>query len=157
MKTLQLDLNKRLLIVEIDMAEFVASMLIGNFFPNYQLEFICKGPDLTDDIAKGFTHSMNFGTDENPDIGYLHSIKSNYWCESALESFISAIESNNYHWGENPVKEVKEDDYYFEEDHGEFGKEKLWDGGAYQQDLKEWLESESRTFNPEKTIIFEIL
>ncbi|MCE4064329.1 hypothetical protein LXM63_04430 [Chryseobacterium gleum] len=154
MKQLEITTNKRLLIVEMTGELDTVNVFSWN---NKHVEKICKGSDLTDDIAKGFTHSMNFGTDENPDIGYHHSIKDNYWCESALESFTSVIESKGFHWGENPVKEVKEEDYYFEEDHGEFGKERLWDGGAYQQDLKVWQESESRTFKPSKCIIFEIL
>ncbi len=109
--------------------------------PDGDYKLICKGPELTEDIAKGLVHSMNFGTDENPDIGYHHSIKDNYWGSTALESFISVIESKGYHWGDNPVK-FNDDEVDFEKRH----KNRI-----------EWEQAESRTFNPEKSIIFEIV
>ncbi|QWT88130.1 hypothetical protein KBP46_10010 [Chryseobacterium sp. PCH239] len=153
MKQLEIKTNKRLLIVEFDDMDHLENVLscdkqgirvcTDNDEPT---KFICKGSDLTEDIANGFTHSMNFGTDENPDIGYHHSIKDNYCCGSALESFISAIQSKNYHWGENPVS---------------LEREKIYRnmGDTFKADgiLKAWRESESRTFNPSKCIIFEII
>ena len=101
MKQLELTTNKRLIIVEYDTeAECAIEWALVHAFKNakvhkhgYTLIPICKGSDLNEDIAKGLVHSMNFGTDENPDIGYHDSIKDNYWGESALQSFISAIES----------------------------------------------------------------
>lgn len=148
MKQLEIKTNKRLLIVEFDDMDHLENVLSCNkqgirFCTDNDepTKFISKGSDLTEDIAKGFTHSMNFGTDENPDIGYHHAIKDNYWCESAIESFISAIQSKNYHWGENPVK---------------FNENEInWEKG-YKNRI-DWERAESRTFNPSKCIIVEIV
>ena len=96
MKQLEITTNKRLLVAEyenFDDSQLDEKHKITLFLNGNVLKFICKGSDLTEDIAKGLVHSMNFGTDENPDIGYHDSIKDNYWGESALQSFISAIES----------------------------------------------------------------
>ncbi|WNI34739.1 hypothetical protein [Chryseobacterium sp. SG20098] len=89
MKQLEIKTNKRLLIVETDMAEFVASLLIGDFFPKYELEFICKGSDLTEDIAKGFLHqSIHTGLFAH----YVKDIPVNTYCyKTALEAFGAVI------------------------------------------------------------------
>ncbi|MEA1848975.1 hypothetical protein U9K52_08645 [Chryseobacterium sp. MHB01] len=67
-------------------------------------------------------------------------------CPSALESFISSVEAKGYYWAENP-----------------FGKEEpeIIEGlGVGTIDLlvenENWKQAESRTFNPGKTLIFEI-
>ncbi|WP_343680021.1 hypothetical protein [Chryseobacterium arthrosphaerae] len=164
MKQLEITTNKRLLIVELPNNDCEYGGLLKNrnlyFFTEkmsseedypvcyplpYDCEFICKGSDLTEDIAKGFTHNINFGTDENPDIGYHHAIKDNYWCESALQALISTIEAKGYHWGENPHK--KELDRCNE----------YTDMFTIAKISRNFEEAESRTFNPEKCIIFEIL
>ncbi|MDQ1859286.1 hypothetical protein [Chryseobacterium sp. WLY505] len=158
MKQLEIKTNKRLLIVKGEFPESNVSYTIE--FNGESWKPICKGSDLTEDIAKGFTHSMNFGTDENPDIGYHNSIKDNYWGKSALESFISAIESKNYHWGENPVKEPRMSDYgWYASGHPEEDGGWMYEEGEnkYYESLKLFEEAQSRTFNPSKCIIFEIL
>ncbi|MEE6130250.1 hypothetical protein V2E39_22820 [Chryseobacterium arthrosphaerae] len=101
MKQLEIKTNKRLLIVEIEMAEIVASMLIGDFFPNYQLEFICKGADLTEEVAEDLVETLWKGfknyNEKEPVGNYQRFVVKN-----ALESFISAIESKGWYW-ENPL------------------------------------------------------
>lgn len=144
MKQLTLELKERILIVEIEKEELVASMLVNDFFPNLKLEIVCEGSELTEEIAEGLAHSMNFGTEKYPDIGYLHSIKDNYWAKTALESFISGIEKHGYYWGENPIEEP-------------IMHQLLGADENPNSEEKEWKEAESKTFNPEKTIIFEIL
>lgn len=148
MKQLQLDLNKRLLIVE---GENANEFCIMKNIPAGTYEIICKGSEITEGI---FSIILDFDSIGN---NYVDYKKGGRRFSLGINSFISAIESKGWFWRENPVKEVKEDHYYFEEDHGEFGKEKLWDGGAYQEDLKVWQEAESRTFNPSKCLIFEIV
>lgn len=158
MKQLEIKTNKRLLIVEFDEKIEIESVLdVNQDFETdtlkekkfiavpKNLKYICKGSDLNEDIAKGFTHSMNFGTDENTDIGYHHSIKDNYSCGSALESFISSIEAASYHWGENPhEKELDSCSEYT-------------DMFTIAKRARKYEEAQARTFNPSKCIIFEII
>ncbi|MBE4949930.1 hypothetical protein [Chryseobacterium culicis] len=139
MKQLELIANKRLLIVETTAVDLAASMLIGDFFPEYELELICKGSDLTEDIAKGFIHqSIHTGLFAH----YVKKIPVNTYChKTALEAFDTVISAYGYHWGENPVK-FKENEMNWEKRH----KNRI-----------EWERAESRTFTPEKCIIFEIV
>lgn len=162
MKQLEITTNKRLLIVEFpeipETYKQNGEFLFFKFKKENEyndgairigfekIKEICKGSDLTEEIAKGLVHSMNFATEENPDIGYHDSIKDNYWGESALQSFISCIKASGYHWGENPVSLEREKVYR------EMGDTFKADGI-----LRVWQESESRTFTPEKCIIFEIV
>ncbi|MEN5308769.1 hypothetical protein ABE425_14730 [Chryseobacterium cucumeris] len=139
MKQLEIKTNKRLLIVETDMAEFVASLLIGDFFPKYELEFICKGSDLTEDIAKGFLHqSIHTGLFAH----YVKDIPVNTYCyKTALEAFGAVIYASGYHWGENPVQ-FKENEINWEK---------------RRKNRIDWERAELITFNPSKCIIFEIV
>lgn len=132
MKSLELSLNKRLLIVE------DGFMYYYNGSP---LKYICKGSDLTEDVVKGFIEFKWM-----PTWGAKDYVNENNHFTSALESFISAIESKGYHWGENTVS---------------LEREKIYRnmGDTFKADgiLKAWREAESRTFNPSKCIIFEIV
>lgn len=177
MKQIELELNKKLLIVELPNKNCEYGGLLKNrnlyFFTEkmsseedypvcyplpYDCEFICKGLELTEDIAKGFLHQSNH---TKLFAHYVKGIPVNTYCyKSYLDSFISAIESKGYHWGENEVKEPIMKDYGYhsscsaEEQSGwmyEDGEEK------YYEDLEKYEKSKSCTFNPEKTIIFEIL
>lgn len=153
MKQLQLDLKERLLIVEYNEKIEIESVLEVNTdfekgvlkekkfiaVPG-NLKFICKGPDLTEDIAKGFIDCI--------DEKFYTNYKSDKWRYTALASFISAIESKGYHWGENPhEKEVDS----LAEDNSANGCDK------YRKAFHEWQEAESRTFNPSKCLIFKLL
>ncbi|MEN5306803.1 hypothetical protein ABE425_04765 [Chryseobacterium cucumeris] len=135
MKQLEIKTNKRLLIVEGNEIELskegiiykdenshVSDLLEGDF------KFICKGPDFTEDIAKGFQHK-NMGIAYNGE--YL----------SAIEEFKFHISNHGYHWGENPVK-FKENEINWEKRH----KNRI-----------DWERAELITFNPSKCIIFEIV
>jgi hypothetical protein len=147
MKNLQLDLNKRLLIVETTAVELAASMLIGDFFPEYELDLICKGSELTEDVA----YEIVDGFDLNYFVDYSHHNPRAYKL-TALESFISAIEAAGYHWGKNPEGDQPHNT----------GLVNSYPTGHPLMDksleeAKKWLDAESLTFNPEKCIIFEIL
>ncbi|MGV2452461.1 UNVERIFIED_CONTAM: hypothetical protein POZ17_19820 [Ralstonia mannitolilytica] len=142
MKQLEIKTNKRLLIVEsenFDDRQLDEKHKITLFHNGNILKFICKGSDLTEDIAKGFLHqSIHTGLFAH----YVKDIPVNTYCyKTALESFISAIQSKNYHWGENPVK-FNENEINWEKRH----KNRI-----------DWERAELITFNPSKCIIFEIV
>lgn len=212
MKSLELNLNKRLLIVEADSIEQIESL--KNIYKEYG-EFLCKGSDLTEEAANTLTDAYytcfvcggdGLETCTNPDHGFInalsfhdvgrigcpvcghdpnHKIKNGGECEccngsgklnsfefsheaneyayddegdyhTALESFISAIESKGYHW-ENPVKKPIKENYGYNENINVLDTPPEWDEECYYEDLDRWKEAESTTFNPEKCIIFEIL
>ncbi|WP_185269230.1 hypothetical protein [Chryseobacterium indologenes] len=155
MKILEIELNKRLLIVEYDdndpRSNIVDFKSIAMGMDNEEkVDFICKGSDLTEDIAKGLVESElqtahMFGQVVFKLYDYNGiDIKTFGWTNNALKSFISAIESKGYHWGENPVK---------------LQNVVLEDGNELNVKVqsKEWIEAESRTFYPEKCIICEKL
>lgn len=129
MKQLQLDLKRRLLIIE------------GFIEPNnLKLRFICKGSELTEEIAKGFCEydeifkAYQYYHDTVPILG-----------NTALNLFKTAIKNYNYHW-EKPL----ESDFY----HRQYvDVDRMKDSFEYEL----YREAVSRTFNPEKTLIFEIL
>lgn len=125
MKIVELQLNKRLLIVESEAEYF------GCKYPN--ITRICKGSELTEDILRKyckevvtihFTGRLTGGYDNG-----------NGKPVTAMESFISAIESKGYHWGENEsLKKYR-----------------------HVANSRMFKEAESRTFHPEKCIICEIV
>lgn len=162
MKQLTLELKKRLLIVEVDdnistaknikidvgvLKYDVDKYLDGSsnvWICNKKelsgkFELICKGDELTEEIAKELVDLHSHGT--------AFKNYKGLWvdrCSNALESFISAIEAKGFWWKNNPI----------ERDNIE-----LDDGRVLnvKYNSKEWQEAESKTFNPEKSLIFEIL
>lgn len=132
MKQIELQLQKRLLIVEVE-----------KILPKYNTEWwfqkrkdkgvklICKGSDLTEEITKGLVDSSD-----------------NFQFLDAENTFIVEIEKNGYYWRENPLGE--EPRSYSEVLDGV-------DPYDLMEDLEQWQEAESKTFNPAKTLIFEIL
>lgn len=140
MKQLQLDLKERLLIVE---SENANEFFIMDKMPAGTYKIICKGSDITEDIARGLIpNDLGFLFDGDskeyhayPDYKNIDHPFEDKSFDTALESFISAIESKGYHWGESKdlikYKHVPNSPMY--------------------------KESESRTFNPEKCLIFEII
>lgn len=118
MKTLELDLKKKVLIVDLpERYEFTA---IGNdkeiyyaikLDENYtkisngkEWKFICKGSELTEEIASGLVNS----DDDYGVVMYQNyrTTSMSYFDEqiTALESFISMIESKGFYWMENPIE-----------------------------------------------------
>ncbi|ALR29744.1 hypothetical protein ATE47_04060 [Chryseobacterium sp. IHB B 17019] len=158
MKQLELRLQKRLLIVEYEVEQIDEIFEYCKVHPqkfnniNGICKLICKGSEFNEDIARGLAHSENFGTDNNPDVGYYHSIKDNYWAKSALESFVSSIEKQNYYWGDNPIDNPDFMD-------GSYDNNGFDDLNKYQykKDMTTFQEAEFRTFNLENTLIFELL
>lgn len=137
MKSLELSLNKRLLIVE---REF--HTINGSYSDNgkmHTLKLICKGSDLTEEIAKGLVEQKRVF--DTPAVFFFKNYKNEFSdCMTARESFISSIESNGWYWGENPEKK------------SHFNPEEF-----IQEEYDRYMEAESRTFKPSKCIICEIL
>lgn len=165
MKQLELELKKRILIVESqpefepkEGVEYYVTEDTEELFilPKGTFKLICKGSELTELIAFDFVEEKSLHQTNTAFKNY-NGGKSFFF---AKESFISAIESKGYYWGKNPIDKPTMEKYGYysansqEEESGwmyEEGEEK------YYETLKEWQEAESRTFNPEKTLIFQIL
>lgn len=159
MKSLELQLNKRLLIVE------VLEDTIGAFIDEYSLYTrlegdnvyyhsddtevkkanpICRGSNLTEEIAAGMVEkSIHTGL-------YAHYVKdipvNTYSYKEALCSIYSAIEGQGWYWKNNPVSLEREQTY-----------RRMGDTHRADGILRAWIEHESCTFHPERTIIFEIV
>ncbi len=160
MKQLQLELQERLLIVEYseldlsykdedgvirqeDVVEYSNEMLYSHelerrlnkitgeeVLPKY--EFICKGDELTEEVAKGLVEQIY-----HPSITFYKDYNSRnpeevgFACE--IRSFTSAIEANGYYWKKNELTD-----------------------SITAPDIEEWNELQSITFNPSRTLIFKI-
>ena len=152
MKTLELDLKKKVLIVEAPLDAYDVSigthcigvrtnenvekdtngfyhiykkgLFFGDF--NMKLEFLCKGSELTEEIASEFMS----------DFDAFNEFTLNY---EYLINFIYMIACKGFHWLENPIeKPINRDEFY--------KSEKV---DSFEIILKEWQEAEEKTFkNP---------
>jgi hypothetical protein len=161
MKQLELNLNKRLLIVEslsnvgVEKKELIKS-LEDRF--DCKLELLGLGSELTEEIAKALVTEYAYGYYKNYNTSFCGGRpKTSLDFKTSLESFISAIEAQSYYWGENP--HMNKDSrfntnrpvcFLGTNDCRNIIKEKYCQCYSYR-------EAESKTFNPEKTLIFEIL
>lgn len=166
MKQIEIQLKERLLIVE--------DKEHGSYFPprgvNYHIEkdgeiweLLCKGSELTEEILKSLIEPKRISSSEGeifPDYknkGWL------YGKPNRINSFISGIEASGFHWGENtevnPEKynEALNDDKAWNK--RRYSQEKMYlvKIPTYKQQMKIWYETELKTFNPEKTLIFKII
>lgn len=144
-KQLELNLNKRLLIVELpdDQEVHYKDDIIYKIdeeqskyylLPKGEFKLLCKGSDLTEEIAKGFIPIDEKEARIKHPKAFLISYKR------FQNAFIDVVESNGWYWGENPEKK------------SHFNPEEF-----IQEEYNRYMEAESRTFNPEKCFIFEIL
>ena len=153
MKTLELKLKKDVLIVEIPRLadyEFINReckyLKVGNEEIKLnastldKFEFFCKGSDLTEEIASELVEltimHLTYGDNKHK---YRSYVNYNIGFDNALESFISAVESKEKFWLENPVQNTKPtDDISFYD-------------SLEQKELaiKKWQEAQEKTFkNP---------
>lgn len=156
MKTLELSLNKRLLIVDFDDMDHLENVVScdkqGIRFCSDNDEptkIICKGSDLTEEIAKSVCKNMIEG-DSHYFLYKNYRSGEKSFTDKALESFISAIESNGWYWGGNPLgkkPELADSRYNEEREFIENNPDELVMGDHYA-DWSMWQEAESRTFNP---------
>ena len=133
MKILELKLKKDVLIVEIPRLadyEFINReckyLKVGNEEIKLnastldKFEFLCKGSELTEEIASELCHNIG---NSMTIIGnaYLDDINDLYFWEYAIDAFITSVESKDFYWLKNP----------------------------YKKDVKQWQEAEEKTFkNP---------
>ena len=147
MKTLELKLKKDVLIVEIPRLadyEFINKeckyLKVGNEEIKLnastldKFEFICKGSELTEEIASELVdYWQNMANDGFIFENYKDNIPKKL---TAIKSFISAVESKEKFWLENPIeKPINRDEYY--------KSEKV---DSFEILLKEWQEAEAKTF-----------
>ena len=133
MKTLELDLKKKVLIVENEFEnkiDFIDNEL-GIFY------FLCKGSELTEEMASELVdYWQNMANDGFIFENYKDNLPKKLTANDAL---ISAVESKEKFWLENPVQNTKPtDDISFYD-------------SLEQKELaiKKWQEAEEKTFkNP---------
>ena len=150
MKTLELKLKKDVLIVEVDKSfnhfkiydDEIGFIFIENCIPRKELvkgsyKFLCKGSELTEEIA---SELVDFWQNMANDGFIYENYKTNLpKKKTAVEAVISAVESKEKFWLENPIeKPINRDEYY--------KSEKV---DSFEILLKEWQEAEEKTFkNP---------
>ena len=161
MKQLELELQKRLLIVNPPEGQLTAICNEDEVYyaikndetyikivDGKKWKLICKGPEFTEEIVKNLVFKAGEAMYYNHCDEYYHNSELTNF--TVLESFISAIEAKGYYWGENPVKDpCSQIEIY--------GNNSPETTTNYQNDLKKFQDAESRTFNLDKIIIFEIL
>ena len=96
MKTLELDLKKKVLIVQ---PEETGNMNYWVTLYSKDWDFICLGSELTEEIASELVENKTKHKFENKVLTFY-----NY---KNLELFISAVESEGFHWLENPIEKPK--------------------------------------------------
>ena len=152
MKTLELKLKKDVLIVEIPRLadyEFINKeckyLKIGNEEIKLnastldKFEFLCKGSDLTEEIASELVHkSIHTGLYAY----YVDNIPVNAYCyNSAKEAVISKVESKGFHWLKHNIKPFSLYDPR--------SKTGCYDLEEEEIVKKQWQEAEEKTFkNP---------
>ena len=115
MKTLELKLKKKVLIVDENDFDYYELSTEGIYFKlekgdryylGWKFEVICKGSELTEEIASELVDkSIYTGLYAH----YVDKIPVNTYCyNSAIESFISGVESKKFHWLKNHIKHPKD-------------------------------------------------
>lgn len=155
MKTLRVN---DLLIVEYnEIPNFIcdANIVISNgvaFEIQDNHEFICKGSELTEEIASTLIKKGRNSYNEETYQNFYDDIGSFMGFDYALPSIISLIESKGFYWGINP--------------HGELigccsgrdcGCMGMPINVSSQKEIDDILEAESKTFNLDQTLIFKIV
>ena len=154
MKTLELKLKKDVLIVEIPRLadyEFINKeckyLKVGNEEIKLnastldKFEFFCKGSELTEEIAsKLVDYWQNMANDGFVFENYKDNIPKKL---TAIKSFISAVESKEKFWLENPIeKPINYDLWAKYGDYTQYGK-------VLTEKCLKWQEAEEKTFkNP---------
>ena len=170
MKTLELKLKKDVLIVEAPLDAYDVSIgthCIGvrtnenvekdtnGFYHIYKkglffrdidmkLEFICKGSELTEEIASELVE-MEYSCLYEKNF-YIDYDRPSLLLKFAKESFISAVESKDKFWLENPIEKPK--DYELWAKYGDFTQY----GKILTEKCLKWQEAEEKTFK--NTLIF---
>ena len=118
MKTLELKLKKDVLIVEIPRLadyEFINReckyLKVGkeeiklNASTLDKFEFLCKGSELTEEIASELVEEHYMNGIRSYEIYNDYKYNDSRWLDNALDSFISAVENKGFYWLKNPIDE----------------------------------------------------
>ena len=120
MKTLELKLKKYVLIVDENDFDYYELSENGIYFKlekgdryylGWKFEFLCKGSDLTEEIASELFEYDDFLNCFKAYIDTVPSID-----KSALKLFIKIFESKGFYWLENPFKDWKSDGEIHDDD-----------------------------------------
>ena len=157
MKTLELKLKKDVLIVEIPRLadyEFINKeckyLKVGNEEIKLnastldKFEFLCKGSELTEEIASELVNeTIMYEKNKVKCYRYISYKEGFVGFDNAKESFISAVESKEKFWLENPIeKPINYDLWAKYGDYTQYGK-------VLTEKCLKWKESEEKTFkNP---------
>lgn len=153
MKSTILNIKKRVLVMEIPENQEVLykedviysideKQLQYSYLPLGNFKLICKGSELSEEIAKGLIRnkeSFSSISDYVDDVIYTYK-----------EKFISAIEASGYYWN-NPIDKPHNTGLLHTYPTGNPLMDESFKGAI------EWQEAESKTFHPEQVILFEIL
>ena len=142
MKTLELDLKKKVLIVDESDFDYYELSKNGIYFKiekgdryylGWEFEFLCKGSYLTEEIASELVENKTKHKFENKVLTFY-----NY---KNLESFISAVESKGFYWLKHNVRSFSLYDPR--------SKTGCHDLEEEETITKQWQEAEEKTFrNP---------
>lgn len=105
MKTLKLELKKKLLIVDAISQDIANGIIFQKFGVKTlsEFEFICRGSELTEEIA---SELVDFWQNTANDGFIYENYKTNLpKKETAVESVISAVESKKFYWLDNPISD----------------------------------------------------
>ena len=114
MKTLKLKLKKYVLIIDESDFEYYELFKEGIYFKlengdrdfiEGEFEFLCKGSELTEEIASELVE-MEYSVLYKKSF-FIDYDRPSLLLKSAKESFISAVESKEKFWLENPIEKPK--------------------------------------------------
>ena len=169
MKTLELKLKKDVLIVEAPLDAYDVSIgthCIGvrtnenvkkdtnGFYHIYKkglffgdvdmkLEFISKGSEITEEIASELVEEHYMSGVRSYEIYNDYRYNDARWLDNALDSLISAVESKEKFWLENPIEKPK--DYELWAKYGDFTQY----GKKLTEECLKWQEAKEKTLkNP---------
>ena len=144
MKILELKLKKDVLIVEIPRLadyEFINKeckyLKVGNEEIKLnastldKFEFLCKGSELTEEIASELVEEHYMNGIRSYEIYNDYRYNDSRWLDDAKESFISAVESKEKFWLENPIPPYIP----------------ITDKKANENYMKKYFEAEEKTFH----------
>jgi len=136
MKILELDLKKKVLIVQPDERGNINSWIALH---SKKWNFICLGLELTEEIASELVEEHYMNGIRSYEIYRDYRYNDSRWLDDAKESLISAVESKGFFWLENYLAEEKPKCYNLP----------LFKIEKRNDKLLKWQEAEEKTFkNP---------
>ena len=152
MKILELDLKKKVLIVDENDFDYYELSENGIYFKlekgdryylGWKFDFLCKGSELTEEIASELVEEHYMSGVRSYEIYNDYRYNDARWLDNALDSFISAVESKEKFWLENPIeKPINYDLWAKYGDYTQYGK-------VLTEKCLKWKEAEEKTFkNP---------